>query len=258
MAWARASWPELAAALPADPATGSAVGLVPVGAVEQHGPHLPTGTDTIIATALCEQAAGRCDALALPAIPLGVSYGHGTALPGTLSLTPNLLIGIVHQYARWAAVSGLHRLLFINAHLGNSAALSVATDTIRLQAPQLRVGVIDVWSIDAEVQAWAFSDGADMHANQAETSLMLAISPELVHLDELAEADDPDRTGELVFRYTAPALSHNGVTGRPSAATTEFGAQLLEHLVAAIADRVRRGRHELPPLGQAPVPPFPF
>ena len=73
------------------------------------------------------------------------------------------------------------------------------------------------------VAAEAVRDGDDVHANRAETSLMLALAPELVHLDRLADADDPDRTADLVFRYTAPALSTNGVTGRPSEATVELG-----------------------------------
>jgi len=75
-----------------------------------------------------------------------------------------------------------------------------------------------------------------------------------VHLERLVEADDPDRTGDLVFRYTAPALSMNGVTGRPSEATVELGERLLELTVAALADRVERGRDEKPPLGPAPFP----
>jgi creatinine amidohydrolase len=77
---------------------------------------------------------------------------------------------------------------------------------------------------------------------------MLAVAPELVHLDRIGECDDPDRTGDLVFRYTATSLSVNGVTGRPSEASAELGRRLLERTVAAIADRVQRGRVEQPPL----------
>jgi creatinine amidohydrolase len=70
----------------------------------------------------------------------------------------------------------------------------------------------------------------------------------------LSSSDDPDRTADLVFRYTAPALSTNGVTGRPSEATVELGRHLFELTVAALADRVERGRVEKPPLGVAPIP----
>jgi creatinine amidohydrolase len=255
--WAESSWPDIAEALSAT-SSGEHVGLVPVGAIEQHGPHLPTATDTIIASTLCDRAAAASGALVLPPISLGVSYGHGTVLPGTLSMSPDLLVGIVHSYIRWAAVSGLRRLLFINSHFGNTATLGVATDTVRLCAPQVRVGVVDWWSIDPDVTAEVTADGTDIHANAAETSLMLAIAPHLVRSERIADADDADRTSDLVFRYTAPALSRNGVTGRPSLADAALGERLLDHVVSAIAERVRRGRTEQPPLGQAPVPPFPF
>jgi creatinine amidohydrolase len=87
---------------------------------------------------------------------------------------------------------------------------------------------------------------------------MMAIAPHLVHLERASDADDPDRTDGLTFRYTAPALSRNGVTGRPSEASADLGAELRRRVVAAIAGRVEQGRAEEPPLGLAPAPAFPF
>ncbi|MBV9665689.1 MAG: creatininase family protein [Actinobacteria bacterium] len=253
--WSDMAWPEVGHV-----GREGAMGLVPVGATEQHGPHLPTGTDTIIATALCERAADATGAIVLPAIPVGCSYGHGTVLPGTLSVSPEQLGALARQWAEWAAISGVTRLLFVNAHFGNAASLAIATDHLRLFRPDLRVGVLHWWQLDPTVAAESVLDGEDLHANRTETSVMLALAPHLVHLDRLAEADDPDRTAGLVFRYTAPALSTNGVTGRPSEATDELGRKLVDLTVAAIADCVERGRREAPPLGQAPpalVPPSP-
>jgi creatinine amidohydrolase len=252
--WQDAAWPDVRQALGA---REHEVGLVPVGATEQHGPHLPTGTDTLIATAVCDRAAELVDGVVLPAVPVGVSYGHGTVLPGTLSLSPALLAEILKAYATWAAASGLHRLLFVNAHLGNTATIATATDWLRLYAPEVRVGSVDWWDCDPEVLAEVVADGTDIHANRAETSVVLAVAPDLVHLDRLAEADDEDRTGGLVFRYTAPSLSTNGVTGQPSRATAELGERLLTRAAAAVADRVERGRTEEPPLGVATRPPLP-
>ncbi|MCU1428038.1 MAG: crnA [Actinomycetia bacterium] len=237
-----------------DLAGGAEVGLVPVGATEQHGPHLPTATDTIIATAICEAASDRCGAPVLPAIPLGASYGHGTVMPGTISLTPELLAAVVRQYVEWAAASGLTRLLFVNAHFGNAASLGIATDHVRLYRPDLQVGTVDWWSLDPIVASETVADGADLHANRAETSVMLAVAPELVDRARMANADDPDRTGDLVFRYTAPSLSTNGVTGRPSEATVELGELLVARTADALSARVERGRVEEPPLGRAPFP----
>lgn len=253
--WFDEAWPELGFV------GRDEVGLVPVGAVEQHGPHLPAGTDTIIATSLCELASDRCGAPVLPAISIGCSYGHGTVLPATLSLTPELLAAQVRQYAEWAAVSGLTRLVFVNAHFGNLPALMTGTDHLRLFRPDLRVGVVGWYDLDPEVAAEVTADGADIHANRAETAVMLALAPHLVKLDRLADADDADRTDGLVFRYTAPALSTNGVTGRPSEATVELGRHLVERCVAALVDLVVRGRTEEPPLGRAPMPsisPLPY
>ncbi|MDQ1356155.1 MAG: creatinine amidohydrolase [Acidimicrobiaceae bacterium] len=230
------------------------VGLVPVGATEQHGPHLPTGTDTIIATAVCDLASEATGAPVLPAIPVACSYGHGTLMPGTLSLTPNLLAAVVIQYAEWAAASGLTRLLFVNAHFGNAASLGMATDHLRLFRPDLRVAAVDWWNLDPEVAHETTIDGDDVHAGRAETSIMLAIAPHLVDRDKARTADDADRTGGLVFRYTAPALSTNGVTGRPSEATPELGSRLLDRTATALAELVRKARIEKPPLGAAPFP----
>ncbi|MGY1807729.1 creatininase family protein [Blastococcus sp. SYSU D00669] len=251
--WSTAAWPELEG-WAGRPAGAAEVGLVPVGAVEQHGPHLPTGTDTLVAEGVCEAAATLSGAVVLPPIPVGCSYGHGTVLPGTLSLSPELLAAVARSYAEWAAYSGLTRLLFVNAHFGNAAALGTATDHLRLFRPDLRTGVVDWWSITPEVLAEVTADGADIHANRAETSLVLAIDPSLVHLDRAVDADDEDRTGDLVFRYTAPSLSRNGVTGRPSEATPELGRRLLDEVAAALARLVERGRTEEPPLGPTAPP----
>jgi len=246
--WSDLAWPDLVGIHDTD------VGLVPVGATEQHGPHLPTATDTIIASGLCELVSARTGALVLPAMPVGASYGHGTELPGTLSLTPELLAALARQWVEWAATSGLRRLLFVNAHFGNSASLAIATDHLRLFRPDLRVAAVDWWTLDPTVATESVLDGADLHANRSETSVMLALAPELVHRERLAGSDDPDRTARLVFRYTAPALSKNGVTGRPSEATVELGQKLVDLSVDALVDLVERGRREEPPLGTAPPP----
>jgi creatinine amidohydrolase len=249
--WQDAAWPDLQEVLSAHP---TEVGLLPVGATEQHGPHLPTGTDTLIATAVCERAAALVDGVVLPAVPVGVSYGHGTELPGTLSLSPALLAEVLKAHVAWAAASGLRRLLLVNAHLGNTATIGTATDWLRLHAPDVRVGAVDWWAASPELTAEVTADGEDIHANRAETAVVLAVAPHLVRTAAIADADDEDRTAGLVFRYTAPSLSTNGVTGRPSEATPELGERLLDLAARAVADRIVRGRTEEPPLGVAVRP----
>src|SRR5258706_4491684 len=189
--WSELAWPELAELRSRG---DGEVGLIPVGATEQHGPHLPTGTDTIIASALCDAVSANTGAPVLPPIPVACSYGHGTELPGTLSLSPELLATVSRQYVEWAATSGLTRILFVNSHFGNAASLGIATDHLRLFRPDLQVGVVDWWSVDPEVARETIVEGADVHAHRAETSLMLVVAPELVRLDRVAGADDADRT----------------------------------------------------------------
>jgi creatinine amidohydrolase len=240
--WGELAWPDLR------DLEANEVGLVPVGATEQHGPHLPTGTDTIIATAICERASATTQAPVLPAVAIGCSYGHGTRWPGTLSVSPTQLSETVVDTATWAAESRLRRLLFVNAHFGNDASLRGGTDILRFRRPDLQSAVINWWTLDSVLLAEVTADGEDIHANRAETSMMLAIAPHLVHRDRLTGADDPDRTGDLVFRYTAPYLSTNGVTGRPSEASTELGTQLLQRASAALAATVEKARRESAPL----------
>jgi creatinine amidohydrolase len=227
---------------------GHEVGLLPVGATEQHGPHLPTGTDTILATAIAEAVSARTDALVLPSIAIGCSYGHGTELPGTFSVTPESLADTVRQVVEWAAYSGLQRVILVNGHFGNQAALGIASDHIRFHRPDLRIGTVSWWAATKAVVAEVLKDGDDIHANRAETSMMLAVAPELVRMDLASGADDPDRTPGLVFRYTAPSLSTNGVTGSPSQATVELGEWLFKETADAMADMVEAGRREEPPL----------
>jgi creatinine amidohydrolase len=249
--WSELSWPQIESLLAAQP---DEVGMLPVGATEQHGPHLPTGTDTILATAICEAASARTGAPVLPPLPVGCSYGHGTALPGTLSLTPEQLAEAVRQVVEWAAISGLRRVLVVNGHLGNQSALGVGTDHLRLCRTDLRVGVTSWWSAAGALAAEVFTDGDDVHANRAETSLMMAVAPHLVGVRTLAGSDAPDRTRDLVFRYTARELSTNGVTGRPSEADVGLGRRLFEAAVEALVDMVKRGRAEEPPLVPATEP----
>jgi creatinine amidohydrolase len=243
--WEQLTWPEIEDLVRRRP---QEVALLPVGATEQHGPHLPTGTDTVIATGLCHAVSALTGAPVLPALPIGCSYGHGTQLPGTLSLSPEGLSDLVRDAVQWASASGINRVLAVNGHFGNQAALSVAGDHVRHEHPELRFGILNWWTLTPAITEETLSDGEDVHANRAETSLMMALAPDLVRMEQLALSDDEDRTEGLVFRYTAPSLSRNGVTGSPSRATLELGEWLLREVVHTMTARVERGRTEEPPL----------
>jgi creatinine amidohydrolase len=215
-----------------------------VGAVEQHGRHLPASTDTDIATAVCRAASARTGAPLLPTLWAGSSQAHTTAWPGTLSLSPRLLIDVVVELATWIRASGFTRLLLVNAHVGNAAPLRVAVDEIRARG-ELRVGLVSWYELTPEIAAEVTADADDWHAHAAETSLMLHLRPELVDRDEIR--DDEDRTGDLVLSYTVAETSREGLTGAPSRASAEQGAALFEAVITALAERIERARTEEPP-----------
>ena len=234
------TWPAIEALVE----KGEALALLPVGATEQHGRHLPASTDADIATAVCHAASARTGVPVLPTLRVGSSHAHTTKWPGTLSLPPRLLIEVVVELARWVRASGFSRLLVLNAHVGNVAPLKVAVDEIRAVG-DLRAGLASWYELTPQIVAEVTADADDWHAHAAETALMLFLRPELVHQDEIR--DDPDRTPGLVLSYTVAETSRDGITGAPSRATAAQGAKLFEAVVSALAERLEAARAESPP-----------
>jgi creatinine amidohydrolase len=131
----------------------------------------------------------------------------------------------------------------------NAAPLRCALEMLRAEHDDLQVAIFNSATISARVREFHFADGDDWHANDAETSLMLATAPDMVRENLLAESDDPDRTAELVFSHPVNRTSSNGVTGAPSKATLEKGELWFEWMVTDLSELIRRGLHEQPPLG---------
>ncbi len=247
MMWSERTWAELPASLNA---TGMAA-ILPVGATEQHGPHMGCGMDAFLADRLSAAVGKSTGVLTLPTLPYGCSIGHSRRWPGTLTLTPALLIEAAKQIGTSAYHSGVRRLFIVNTHVGNAAPLRCALDLLRSEHDDLMVALINSPSISARVRDAHFADGEDWHANDAETSLMLALAPEMVREDLLAKADDPDRTRGLVFSHPVNRTSLNGVTGKPSAATREKGQRLFEWMVEDLSETISRALTETPPLGHS-------
>ncbi len=195
--------------------------LVPIGATEQHGPHLPLDTDTRIAVALAERAAARCDALLAPPIAYGASGEH-EGFAGTISLGNEALVRLVIEYGRsahrWAA-----RLLLVNGHGGNVSALAAAVTRLREE------GRDTAW--------WTPVIAAgDAHAGRTETAMMAHLHPELVRTERIA----PGRTEPLDQLWPelraggVSAVSDSGVLGDPVGAGPEEGARLVAELTAGL------------------------
>lgn len=212
-----ARWPDVAA-VPRE------VLVLPVGSLEQHGPHLPLDTDAFVAAAVADRLHELRPAAGLaPALPFGASGEHA-GFPGTLSIgTEALRLAVVelvrHAAADWGAV------LAVNGHGGNAGALRQAADLCRREGRRLDVVQLGL-------------PGMDAHAGRAETSIMLHLAPERVRLD-LAVAGEVRPVRELLPLLRAEgvrAVSPNGVLGDPAGASAAQGGELVALQVAAAVE----------------------
>jgi mycofactocin system creatininase family protein len=201
--------------------------VVPLGSMEQHGHHLPLGTDTSVACAVAEAAAGGLDgALLAPALAYGASGEH-EGFPGTISIGTEALTGLLVEYGRsagrWAG-----RVLVVNGHGGN-------LDALRAAVPLLRSEGRDVAWFPCGVP------GGDAHAGRTETSLMLHVEPAEVREDHAVPGETAP-IGVLLPRLRAEGVrgvSPTGVLGDPAGASRAEGAAFLADLVGRLVTAAR-------------------
>lgn len=246
--WEELTWEQIAALRDA----GTDTVILPVGATEQHGRHLPTGVDTFSAVAVAHGASALTGIPVLPALPYGVSLGHSPAWPGTLSLRPETLSAIVLQLAEWLHAAGFKRIVMLNGHVTNWAPLRCGLENIRHTYPDIRIALKSLWELSHEVSERYHRDARGFHANAAETSLMLHLRPELVRRERIV--DEPDRSACCFFAYRVDQESVTGVTGNPSEGTAEAGTELLTLCIAELAKQLQKARYEKTPLEERPPP----
>lgn len=213
---ADAYWPDIE--------TGRSTVVVPVGAFEQHGPHLPLDTDTRIA---CAVAARIDDADLVPPLVYG-SSGEHEGFAGTVSIGADVMKALVLEYGR-SACRWARRVVFVNAHGGNARPLAEAVTRLRYEGR------------DAAWVACVVT-GGDAHAGLTETSLMLHLAPGAVDMDRAA-AGATESIGTLMPRLREAGIvsvSANGVLGDPTGATAEYGAELFARLVEQANVQVAR------------------
>jgi creatinine amidohydrolase len=218
-------WPEVAARAPR-------TAIVPLGATEQHGPHLPYATDTIVADALAVRLAARLpDAVALPALGLGCSREH-LGFPGTLDLAPGTLAAVLGDVLASLARHGVREAFVFSAHGGNMAALRAFRDAER--PPDVRVAVhTDLDGLTAVLHTEAARAGvppehAGHHAGELETSILLALRPELVRGGVLAPGRLVGTAGaQDLFYPSLRAHAPDGTVGDPRGASALRGRRYL-------------------------------
>jgi creatinine amidohydrolase len=218
----------------------------PLGAIEQHGPHLPLSTDSVVATAVAEAAVDRVgdelDVWLLPTLEYTKSNEHAWS-PGTIWLSATTLLAVLDDIGRCLATTPARRLVFLNGHGGNSALANVALRELRL-AHGLTTFLAHPGVPPDQGGASPPSElGMGVHGGTDETSLMLHLAPHLVRLD-LAERRVPEKiAGNRYVRFGGRVsfgwLSNDfpdGYIGDPTAATAELGAELFEGAVTAFCE----------------------
>jgi creatinine amidohydrolase len=219
--------------------------LLPVGAVEQHGPHLPLATDLLLVDAVCDAVvAARGDELdlwRLPSLAYGRSIEHVSSA-GTLTLSTSTLLTVLDELAAGVAATPARRLALVNGHGGNTPALLAAARDLRLRHGLLTF-VLRPFAAPGPSEGAEREAGLGLHAGHVETSLMLHTRPDLVRM-ELAEREIPRQGfageasfgGRVAFGWLSQDLTDSGVVGDPTGATADEGAKLFDRIVGRLGD----------------------
>ncbi len=245
---AELSWPEFAAKI----AAGAPV-FLPLGATEQHGPHLPLGVDVVLPTGVCERVARAVGGIVAPTIPYGYKSqprsGGGEVFPGTIGLDANTFSLVVRDVVRGLGAHGVRRLVVVNGHFENCWP---AVEGLDLGLRELRRdGIADMQAIRLEY--WDFVERATLdrlfpngfpgteleHASLLETSLMMLLRPDLVEIDK-APTDGPARF-PTYDRHPVPKgfVPASGVLAVAQGSSAEKGSWLMDDHVALITKAIR-------------------
>lgn len=230
----------------------SSVLMLPIGSVEQHGPHLPLTTDHLIASEAAKAVASSCgeklDLWLLPTLAVSKANEHAWA-PGTLWLQASTLLSVINDIAAAAVTTGAQRLVFLNSHGGNTALLVVACREVRLSQGMQTFLLHPFLPPDHGGRSMAAPVGElgmGVHGGHDETSIMLHLRPDLVDMS-VATRRVPDRLadnrhvrfgGSVPFGWTSDDFGPDGHIGDPTGATAEQGSDLFEGAVEMLCEQL--------------------
>lgn len=220
--------------------------VVPFGSIEQHGPHLPCGTDTYAAELLAEGMAERLDALVVPFGPYGVTPIHA-GHPGTVNLRREVFEGLLRNICDELVAMGANRFVFVNWHEGNIASMdAVATE---LQDQHDDVVVATAQACYTAKRVYEPQGGELTHGGAIETLAVMAHDPDLLALDRAGEPTRPEgavaldemRRSHEVYGYVTDVtlMAHDGWFGNPGWATPERAERFVDEVCDAMVERVR-------------------
>lgn len=239
---AHSSWRDAGEAI-----TRGAWAVLPVGALEQHGYHLPLTVDTDLATGVARGIANALGALLLPAIAYGDAWNNSGFL-GTISLKPETLKAIVLDIGRELKRMGAPVLVTLNGHFGNKEPIALAARI--LEAEGLRVIHLDYPRLEALAAEICDSQPAGpgfFHADEVETSMMLALRPDSVRMEK-AVAEYPQFPATFgIEPMQLSEFNQSGVFGDPCPSTPEKGQKLIDGIVVACLEQIAayKSRHKL-------------
>jgi len=234
--------------------------LIPVGQIEEHGPHLPIDVDVVQVNYVCEEAARRVPDVVLSAPPIYYGFSeHVMDYPGTMTVRPEILIEYLFDVGRSFARQGFERIVLVNGHGSNRPMCEVATRRITNETPAC-CATLGHFSLAKDVLAGIRESpiGGVAHAGEAETSEYMYIHPELVKRDKIRDEYAPDyrpwrcddflEEGPVHFMEFWSQRSKTGVEGAPSLATPEKGKKLLEASISNLVEFARWFKElEFPP-----------
>ncbi|MEH2124564.1 creatininase family protein [Nostoc sp.] len=249
----------------------SNIAILPIGAIEQHGPHLPVWTDTRIVNGIIEcfltEGTDSANVLVLPTQTIGQSLEH-LDFPGSLALSPDILLEILKQLTASLTAVGIRRLLILNSHGGNQSVISEAILALRRRYSML--AVTTSW-FALGVPKSIFNDyemSLGLHAGAIETSLMLHLEPDLVRRDQMPKAklkpfvlESKDSLlspfGPANFGWLSQDICETGAWGDATIATAQKGEQILKHIVGRLSELVEQiAQFDLSHLQPAAVDPL--